>query len=103
MESVYYQEVQPERDVSFANFSKGQINFSWTMDARGYWNPYKSYFKIRCNLTKEVGTQLEKDDNIAPNMFLADNLFQSRYCYLNNECLSEIGDYVPQMLGKSLW
>lgn len=98
MESVHYQQIQPERDVSGDNFSKGQINFNWTMDSRGYVNFAKSYIKIRIKLSKADGTtQLALTDNIAPSMFLADNLFQSMKIQLNNQVLSEIGDYVPQI------
>jgi hypothetical protein len=97
MDSTHYQEVQPERDVSGNNFSKGQINFNWTMDSRGYFNPYQSFLKIRCSLSKANGDQLDVSDNIAPSMFMADNLFQTMQVQLNNVVISEIGDYVPQI------
>lgn len=97
MDSTHYQEVQPERDVSGDNFSKGQINFNWTMDSSGYFNPYQSFLKIRVKLTQDGTKQLELSDNIAPSMFLADNLFQSMQVQLNNVVISEIGDYVPQI------
>ena len=79
MKSSYYQEIQPERDVSGSNFSKGQINFNWTMDSSAYFNPFKSFLKIRFKLYKRVGSNdvsLTQDDGIGINMFLADCLFQ---------------------------
>ena len=97
MESVHYQEVQPERDVSGDNFTKGQINFNFTMDSRGYWNPYKTYFRFRIKMTKDGTEQLDDASNAAPSQFLCDNFFQQIQVYLNNRCISEIGDFVPQV------
>ena len=97
MEETYYQEIQPERDISGLNFSKGEINYNWTMDSRAYFNPYRSYIRMRCKLTDGLGNQLSVDDGIAPNMFLFDNLFQSMKVSLDSVELSSIGDYVPQI------
>lgn len=100
MRSSFYQEVQPERDVSGDNFSKGEINFNWIMDSTGYFNPYKSYIKLRFKLYKRVSSSdvsLEKSDNIGVNMFLMENLLQQVKQYVNNICVSEIQDYVPQV------
>jgi len=100
MHSSYYQEVQPERDVSGPNFPKGQINFNWTMDNSSYFNPYKTYIKIRVKFENANQTQpIPVGDNIAPNQWVCDNLFQQMRVNLNNMCLSEIGDYVPQIAG----
>lgn len=97
MEEVNYIELQTERDISGTSFPLGNINFNWTMDNRGYFNPYKTYIKIKCSLSDQISQQIEKADGIAPSMFLADNLFQAMKLQLNNQCLSEIGDYVPQI------
>lgn len=97
MKSSHLIEIQPERDVTGDNFSKGQINFNWTLDSTGYINPYKSFIKLRVKLLNGVGAPLVVSDNIAPNMFLADNLFQSMRMHLNNVCVSEIDDYCGQV------
>lgn len=100
MKSSYYSQVQPERDVTGDNFSKGQINFNWTMDSSGYFNPYKTFIKIRFQLLKRTGgndVQLVEANNVAPNFLLADNLFQQIRMNINNQCVSEIGDYVAQV------
>lgn len=98
MKSSFYQEIQSERDVTGDNFSKGEINFNWTMSENAYFNPHKSYIRLRFSLTKSDGaTQLEKSDNIAPNMFLVDNLFQQMSMSINNTVVSEISDYVAQV------
>lgn len=97
MQSSSYIEVQPERDVTGANFPKGQINFNWTMDNSSYFNPYKSFIKIRCTLKKSAAAQLAKTDATAPNQYLAAQLFQQLRMNVNNMTISEIGDYVPQI------
>lgn len=98
MKSSHYIEIQPERDVSGDNFSKGMINFNWTMDSTGYFNPYKSFMKIRFTLYDATGAaRLAQGDDIAPNMFLPAQLFQQLKMNINNVCVSEIGDYVPQV------
>lgn len=97
MKSTHFQEVQPERDVSGANFSRGNINFNWTMDSSGYFNPARSYFRIRVKLSDDGGNQLVLADNIAPNMFLGDCLWQAMRMHINNKVISEISDYVPQV------
>lgn len=97
MDSSHYIEVQPERDVSGANFSKGMINFNWTFDSSAYFNPHKSFMKIRCKLTNPDGNLLTQAEEIAPNMFLPSHLFQQLKMHINNVCVSEISDYVPQV------
>ena len=54
MNSFNYQEVQPERDITGDNFANGQINFNFTLDNAAYWNPYRSFLKIRCKIYKRV-------------------------------------------------
>lgn len=106
MEQTWYQEISPERNVEGVNFTTGEINFNWTFDSRGYWNPYRSYIKMRIRLNKpetKIGAktyperQLSVNDRIAPSMFLFENLFQSMAISLNSIELSSISDYVPQV------
>ena len=99
MKSSYFQEIQPERDITGDNFSKGEINFNFTMDSTGYFNPYKSFLKLRFKLLKSTGPEvsLVVADDVAPNMLLCDNLFQQIKMHINNQCISEIQDYVPQV------
>lgn len=100
IKSACYGEIQPERDISGNAFAKGQINLNWSLDQSTYFNPAKSYIKIRVKLNKRVlstDTPLANEDHIAPNMFFCDNLFQSMKMKINNQCVSEIGDYVPQI------
>lgn len=100
IKSSNYQEIQPERDVSGDNFSKGQINLNWTMDSASYFNPFRSFLKIRFKLYKRVGSanvDLKRSDKIAPSMFMPDNIFQQIRMNINNQSVSEITDYVPQV------
>ena len=96
MEQTYFSEVQPERDISGDNFSKGEINYQFQMDSRGYWNPYRSYFKLRFKLTKGNDAAIDVA-KFVPSHILFDNLFQQQRICLDNVCLSEVNDYVPQV------
>jgi hypothetical protein len=100
MKKSYFQEVQPERDVSGNQFTAGEINYNWTMSSTGYFNPYESYLKLRFKLYKRTAgadVSLTVADQIAPNMFMVDNLFQQVKMNINDECVSEIPDYVAQV------
>ena len=64
------------RDVS-TSFSTAIQNYRWELSGTKWWIPSKSYFRVRCSLTKANGTPLELKDGIAPAMGLCGNLFQS--------------------------
>ena len=100
MKTSHFQEVQPERDISGNNFSKGQININWTLDNSSYFNPYHSFLKIRWRLYRKVNNvlvPLVRSNEIAPSMFMPDNLFQQVSMHINNEMVSDISDYVGQV------
>lgn len=94
---MMYHQIPPTRDVSNANFPRGTINFRWENAGTTWWNPSKSYFRIRCSLTKPDGSPLTLSDNIAPNMNLVAQLFQSAEFKINDKVVSRIGDYMPQI------
>ena len=97
MEQTYFQEVQPERDISGDNFSKGEINYHWNYDSKGYFNPYRSYMKLRFALKRTETSNLLTGHNVVPSSYFFDNLFQQQKICLDNRCISEINDYSPQI------
>lgn len=93
-----YEQVQSERDITGDNFTKGQINYIWDCQGPKKCNLYRSYFRVRCKLTKGDGTtQLDKNDGIAPNMFCLDNIVQQMNHQINGKQVDEIQDYIPQL------
>jgi hypothetical protein len=92
-----FEQVQCERDISDANFTKGQQNFMFETEGIKSWNPYRSYFRARVQLTKGDETQLDSRQLIALNMFAMDNCYQQMCVKCCGKELSSIQDYVPQI------
>ena len=96
----HYIQVQPLRDVSGSNFSKGQINFKFGQGGSQFkWNPSKSYMKIRIKYSKgdTAQTQPTTRDGLGPNMFSADNLWQKECLKINDIEVSNLNDYIAQI------
>jgi hypothetical protein len=92
-----YDQHPPTRDVTTTNFPNGAIHFRFQTSGQKWWIPSRSYLRIRCLLAKADGTQLLKDDNIAPNMGLCASLFQSAEFRINDKTVSRISDFMPQV------
>ena len=92
-----YDQVAPTRDVTGASFPNGAIHYKWSVGGAKHWIPHKSYIRARVKVSKEDGSQLVKGDNIAPNMFLMSNLFQSMEFRIAGKTVSKITDFVPQI------
>ncbi len=93
----YLTEIQPHRDVTRANFASGQMRYRIYLGDQEGWNPYESFFKIRCSLSQADGTPLLDSDGVAPNIFLGDSLFQSMRLSCNDKVLNEQTDYCHQI------
>jgi hypothetical protein len=92
-----YQQLPPTRDITNNNFPNGAIHFRWQMSGLKRWQPSKSYMRVRCQLGKADGTQLDLSDGIAPNMGLCASLFQSMEFRINDKTVSRVSDFVPQI------
>ena len=92
-----YEQVPPAREVSGASFSNGQISYKFQCPGNKWWQPKKSYIRIRCRLSRAGGLlPLRVDDNIAPAMNMASNLFQSLEFRIGDKTVSRVSDYVAQ-------
>lgn len=92
-----YEQHAPTRDVTQSNFPNGAIHFRWQTSGEKWWIPSRSYIRMRCKLSKANGTQLSVNDNIAPNMGLCANLFQSAEFRINDKTVARISDFMPQV------
>ena len=93
-----YDQHPPTRDVTNQNFPNGAIHFRFQTSGQRWWIPSRSYLRMRCKLTKGDGTtQLDYADNIAPNMGLMSNLFQSGEMRINDKTVSRVADFMPQV------
>jgi hypothetical protein len=93
----YFSQENPLRSISGDTWSNGKIRFEVNSNDYLRMIPNKSYFKIRLKITKSDGdTQLETKDNIAPNQYIADNLFQGIDLSLNGVMVEQINDFYTQ-------
>jgi len=97
MARMEFQQLPPTRDITNNNFPNGAIHFRWQTSGLKRWQPSKSYIRMRCQLGKANGTQLDLADGIAPNMGLCASLFQSMEFRINDKTISRISDFVPQV------
>ena len=93
----HYGEYTSSRDVTGTSFPNGRFEIPFELNSEQWWLPSRSYMRIRCNLTKGTGAQLNVGDAVAPNMNIAANLFQSMELQLNGKTLSRCSDHVAQV------
>lgn len=96
MEEIHYRQVQPDRQISGDAFATGAINFSWNHSSRNYFNPAKSYIKMRVSLITAADAAFT-NETVAPSMFTFNNLFQSQQMMLDGKELCSTMDYIPQI------
>jgi hypothetical protein len=92
-----YEQIAPTRDVVGASFPNGSIHFKFSTQGTKWIIPNRSYFRMRYRLSKFNGDQLERKDNVAPNMGLMANLFQSGEARIGETVVSRCSDYMPQI------
>ena len=93
-----YQQHPPTRDAVNGNFANGAIHFRFQTSGQKWWIPHRSYLRMRCRLVKGDGTTpVTLSDDVAPNMNLMPNLFQSMEMRINDKVVSRVADFVPQV------
>lgn len=93
-----YDQHPPTRDVVNDNFANGAIHFRFQTSGQKWWIPSRSYLRMRCQLTNGDGTRpINVGDDVAPNMDLMPNLFQSMEMRINDKVVSRVADFVPQV------
>lgn len=102
MADLRFDEVQALRNVSddLANkrFPGTKIVYRWDYANGKWWLPSRSYFRMRCKLTKSDGvTPLSVTDGIAPNMGLADALIQQVSYTIADKTVEEISNNYSQI------
>jgi hypothetical protein len=97
-----YEQHPPTRDVTNGNFPNGAIHIKFQCSGQKWWVPSRSYIRTTVSLTKTVagvgaGQQLNLDDDVAPNMGLCSNLYQSAEFRVSSKTVSRVSDYMPQI------
>ena len=95
---MMYEQHPPTRDVTGDNFPNGAIHTRFQTSGQKWWVPSRSYMRMRAKLTKEDGaTTLDVANDVAPNMGLMANLFQSGEFRIAGTSTSRVSDYMPQI------
>lgn len=102
MSRMQYEQHAPTRDVTGTNFPNGQIHHRFEVSGTKRWIPSKSYIRMRCQLGKTIAggvvtKQLASYDDVAPNMGLCANLFQSGEFRIADKTVSRCSDYMAQI------
>lgn len=100
MSRMQYDQQAPTRDVTGTNFPNGAIHTRFQVSGTRRWNPSKSYIRMRCRLQKVAGSggaQLTDLDDVAPNLGLMSNLFQSGEFRIADKTVSRVSDYMAQV------
>jgi hypothetical protein len=94
---MMYEQHPPTRDITGKNFPNGAIHIRFQTSGQKWWLPSRSYIRMRARLSKSDGTTLEINDDVAPNMGLMSNLFQSSEFRIADKVVSRVSDYMPQI------
>lgn len=97
MTRVGYQQVSATRDVTGASFPNGTQHYKFTTGSTQWWIPARSYFRMRVSIKDAAGNPLVVGDDVAPNMGICANLFQSAEIRLQGKTISRISDFLPQI------
>jgi hypothetical protein len=92
-----YEQHPPTRDVTGNNFPNGAQHIRWQNAGQKWWVPSRTYIRLRGQLSRANGDPLLVGDDVAPNMGLMANLYQSMEFRINDKTVSRISDYVPQI------
>jgi hypothetical protein len=91
-----YDQHAPHKDITGNRFASGAIRIRWQQNGQRWWIPNRSYIRCRCEFTKYdatqtgAGAQLDNADDVAPNMGVMGNLFQSADFRINGKIVSQI-------------
>lgn len=97
MGELHYIQYAPSRDVTGDNFPNGPQFIKWQTSGQKWWIPRRTYLRMRCTIKRGDNTPITNNDNIAPNLNLFANLFQSIEFRIQNKTICRVSDYVPQV------
>ncbi len=92
-----YIQIPASKDVSGDNFSNGSQFYDIDTSGNRWWLPSRSYFRVRCKLTRPDGTPLRMEDNVAPAYNMASTLWQSQEARIGGVAVSSTNEFVAQV------
>ena len=91
-----YRQVTAKRNISGDEFSKGIIDFDFSIGGKTVFIPSKSYFRVGVKLTKTDGDPVSQAEDVAFANFCPGNLFDNVYFLAGGQTVSSIVNYAPQ-------
>ena len=95
-----YEQHPPTRDVSRGNFANGAIHFRFQTSGQKWWLPSRSYVRTRMRIRTGAAAPnnvIDIADDVAPNMGIMSNIFQSAEFRINDKTVSRVADFMPQV------
>jgi hypothetical protein len=92
-----YQEVSCQRTNTGTNFTGGIQKFQFSVFGNRWWLPKQTAFVVDCTLSDPAGTGVLNRDDIAAQMGLVGNLFNSFEMRFGNKVIQRASQFVPQL------
>ncbi len=99
MSNKRFVEVNCSRAVTDSTFANSLQEFKFNVSGTTWWIPKESFFRIRMAITRNDGTPIQLQDDIAPSYAVCDTLFRSLEFKMGGISVSRIGQYCPQIAG----
>ncbi len=99
MSNKRFVEVNCSRAVTDSTFANSLQEFKFNVSGTTWWIPKESFFRIRLAITRNNGTPIQLQDDIAPSYAVCDTLFRSLEFKMGGISVSRIGQYCPQIAG----
>lgn len=99
---IIYEQHAPRRDVTGSQFPNAVIRYKWEHSGGKWWIPQRSYIRMRCTITSvaanaALGIAPSMNSDVAPNMNMMGNLFQSMEFRIKDKTISRIDNYVAEV------
>jgi hypothetical protein len=92
-----YREVSCQKAVEGTSFPSGQQTFRFNVSGTTWWCPSKTYMTFRCSFTDEDGAILAPGVDIAPQMGVISNLYNSIELRMGGKVVQRITQFMPQI------
>lgn len=97
MSNKRFVEVNCSRAVTDSTFANSLQEFKFNVSGTTWWIPRESFFRIRLAITRNNGSPIQLQDDIAPSYAVCDTLFRSLEFKMGGISVSRIGQYCPQI------
>jgi hypothetical protein len=97
MSNKRFVEVNCSRAVTNDTFANSLQEFKFNVSGTTWFIPKESFFRIRMAITRNDGSPIQLQDDIAPSYAVCDTLFRSLEFKMGGISVSRIGQYCPQI------